>query len=165
MDKLAIFETEQKFLTRFSIKNCYLTFKNCVTIERCIRSDAPQLSSMFREYSRDFVVKYIQLWIIGLNDFLNIPKKMNRYQIEETAEMLYDNFYYLNLADLNLFFTQLKQGKYEMYESLDGNKLMNWLSKYVDQRLEISLSIGGVNKSEYIDMSEKLPELRKIGNQ
>jgi hypothetical protein len=164
MNKLAIIKTEEQFLEKYSMKNSYLVFKECVTIERCIRSEAPKLSSMRREYSREFTVKYIQLWILSLNEFLNISKKMNKYQIEETAEMIYDSFYYLNIADLNLFFRQIKQGKYELYESLDGIKLMNWLNEYCDQRMETSLSIGGINKSEYLDLTKELPEIKKIGN-
>ncbi len=163
MNKLAKIETKEQFLEKFSMKNCYLSFKDCATLERCIRSEAPLLSSICREYSKEFVIKYIQLWLINLNEFLNISRKMNRLQIEETAEMFYDNYYYLNIADINLFFKQIKQGKYELYDCLDGTKLMNWLSDYVNNRMETSLTIGGRNKSEYIDLTEKLPGLKKIG--
>lgn len=163
MNKLAKITSEDEFLSKYSMKNCYLIFKECVTIERCIRCEAPKLSSLYREYSRDFVVKYIQLWIIGLNEFLNISRKMNRLQIEETAEMIYDCFFFLNIADLNFFFRQIKLGKYDLYESLDGIKLMNWMSEYANERMETSLSIGGRNKSEYIDLTETLPESKMIG--
>jgi len=163
MNKLAKIENKEKFLEKFSIQNSYSIYKDCTTIERCIRSQAPTLSTITKNYSKNFTVKYIQLWLIAMNEFLNISRKMNKAQIEETARLIYDCYYYLNIADLNLFFGEIKRGKYEIYDVLDGAKILRWMDSYVNERLEYSLNSGGIKDQEYIDLTEKFPEIKQIG--
>ena len=60
---------------------------------------------------------------------------MNPNQIKQTAIMILDEYYYLNLADINLVFTRAKKGQYgNLYESLDGMKIFNWFDQYDIER-------------------------------
>jgi len=153
-----------EFLLEFSPQKSYSIFKSCNTIERCIRADVPALSTIRKIYSENFVEKYIELWICALNEFLNIKHEMNPAQIQETAKFIYDDFYYLNIADLNLIFTNIKRGKYgKIYDSMDGTKLMEWINKYVEERLEISLNCGGVKKIIDLGLIGSREDVKMIG--
>lgn len=152
------------FIQKYSPESSYSLFKSCTTIEKCIQAEVPALSTICKEHSKDFAVKYIQLWIVALNEFLNIKNKMNPEQIQETARILYDDFYYLNIADLNLIFTNIKRGKYgQIYESLDGVKLISWINSYVEKRLETSLNSGGVKKIIDLGQVGNMEEVKMIG--
>ena len=151
-NKLAITSNPGEFLIEYSPGNAMKLYKDCYNMEACIRSQAPVLSSVFKLYGEKFTVLYLVAWIINLNNFLNIRSKMTPGQIDETAELIYQDNYYLNIADLRLIFKNIKSGKYPLFESLDGMKLMNIFQAYANERQETSLIIGGRSKSKKIDL-------------
>lgn len=112
-----------------------LAFKQCNTPAKCINSDVPALAEIMKEKGEKTTIKVVELWISDLNDFLNVSRKMNPAQIHQTAVMILDEFYYFNLADINLVFTRAKKGKFgNLYESIDGMKIFNWFEQYNDER-------------------------------
>ena len=69
-------------------------------------------------------------------DFFSVGKNMNDKQLGETARLLLQEFYFLKITDLKLFFDRLKTGFYgQLYDRLDGNVIMLHLRAYCDERL------------------------------
>lgn len=63
---------------------------------------------------------------------------MGERQVAELAKLIYDDFYYLNFDDLKLCFDNAKKGKYgKIYDRIDGNIVMEWLSKYSQERVDV----------------------------
>lgn len=72
--------------------------------------------------------------LVGLNEFLSVPRKMNENQMRETALMIVQDFFYLKLADLNLAFRKIKSGEVQLFEGLDGAKVMSAVREYCQER-------------------------------
>ena len=49
--------------------------------------------------------------------------------------MIFQDFYYLKIADLNLVFSNAKKGSYgNLYSSLDGSKIYQWFVTHDQER-------------------------------
>lgn len=130
--------SQGEFLEKFSIKNCVEIFKKANTPIKTFNSKLESLSLIKKEYSKNFVISYINEWLINLNDYLNIQRKMTPEQIAETSIFIYNDYYYLNLADINLIFSRVKKGYYgKLYESLDGMKIIDFFMQYGNERANI----------------------------
>ncbi len=110
---------------------------SCNTIARCIKSEMPSIVLIKKENGYEKVIDIIMSWIIDLNDYLNISRKMNAGQIKQTSSMIVNDFYYMNIADINFVFTRVKKGYYgNLYESLDGMKIYLWFDQYATERAQ-----------------------------
>lgn len=116
-----------------------LAFKECNTPAKCITSSTPALAELKKDQGEDKAIKVIELWISDLNDFLNISRKMNPFQIKQTAIMILSEFYYFKLTDINLVFSKAKRGEFgKLYESLDGMKIFSWFEQYNQERCQVA---------------------------
>ena len=166
-NKLVISKNPGEFLEQYGPGNAIKLYRDCYTMEACIRSGAPLLSSTKRQHGEKFIILYLASWITNLNDFLNIRSKMTPAQIMETADLIYQDNFYLNIADLRLIFKNIKSGKYPLFESLDGMKLMSIFQAYANERQETSLMIGGRNKSKKINLGTTITnreDFKQIGH-
>lgn len=134
-NKPAIKLNEGEFLVKFSPINCMMLYKNVSSAILAFQTNSISLVSIKKDYSQDFTLAYLEAWILNLNDFLSIARKMNNAQIQETAILIFDEFYYYNVADINLIFTRIKKGYYgKFYESIDGMKLIDIFYQYSNER-------------------------------
>lgn len=131
--------TKGQFLEDFAPNKCLRLFSKTNTPALAIKSQAPTLASIRKNYSEDFMIAYIAVWIVNLNDFVNANRKMNPEQMEETAFMIYQEYYYMNLADINLVFRKIKKGEFgQLFAELDGVKILGWFEKYNNERMSIA---------------------------
>ena len=60
---------------------------------------------------------------------------MNKWQIEATAKILYEEYYFLKQEEIHLCFDNGKKGKYgTAFNRLDGQVLSEWLAQYCTER-------------------------------
>ena len=98
--------------------------------------DSPTLGIFRRKFGEEWVIAYVTLWIIDLNENAQVKNKMNDANIEFIAKRIYYT-YSLTVADLTFFFRNVKEGVYgSFYENLSSEKIMEWLRKYFDLRCE-----------------------------
>lgn len=101
----------------------------------CAESQMPVLSVLRATYGEKWTAAYLVLWIVNVQEFFNISAKMNDAQVTETAYMILDDFWALNLADVNLVFTNAKQGQYgQLYGRIDGSIIYGWFQTYFEDR-------------------------------
>lgn len=106
---------------------------------------------------KDWVVAYITMWLIELNDNSNVKTKMSEPQMEFTAERIYES-YSLKITDLTLFFRNVKEGVYgSFYENLSQEKIMEWLRKYYDLRCEYAQMQSQSSHNSFSATKDKLP--------
>lgn len=78
--------------------------------------------------------------VLIINDvvqFFNVGKTMNDNQVAQTADLILDNFGYLKIEDFKYCFSLAKMGHFgQVYDRLDGQIILSWLSKYEDERCE-----------------------------
>ena len=80
---------------------------------------------------------------------------MNDVQMAQTADLILDEFYYLNIEDFKLCFNMAKSGKFgKVYDRIDGQVIMDWLSTYLNMRIETVVS-GNEQKHASIKSQEK----------
>jgi len=128
---------------------------SCNTPMKCINSDAPALAIIKKEQGEDKLIDIIMSWVIELNDFLNISRKMNPPQVKQTSVMIMSDFYFMNIADINLVFSRAKKGYYGiMYESLDGSKIYSWFDQYATERAQTAFDD---KLNEHSTLKEKRP--------
>jgi len=112
-------------------------FKHISTIQLAVNDECDSLAIIRKKVGKNISLNIIKIWIINLNDFLNISRKMNPEQINQTAELIYDEFYYFKVSDIALLMKRIKTGHYgQFYESIDGMKLMDMFFKYAQERID-----------------------------
>jgi len=69
--------------------------------------------------------------LLELNEFANVSRKMNESQIVETVNMLLNEYPQLSLQEYQVFFNKIRSGRFgQLYESLDGIKIMAFMSEF-----------------------------------
>jgi len=140
---LVKFKTKEEFLVEYGIKNCIELYSGMRSLAEIVDTKSMTLASTKRLYGSAFTISYVNEWIISLNEFINIQRKMSPEQIEITSIYIINDFYYLKIPDIYFIFSEAKKGRYgEFYESLDGAKIISWFDKYVEQRAEFCFERG-----------------------
>jgi hypothetical protein len=98
----------------------------------------PCISKLARDNGESPITAYIAAYIIKCNEFLNL-EALSPSQIEETSELIFDTHKTeLTITDINLFFKCIKRGDFGAAGAkLDGQKILLWLGKYIDERTVI----------------------------
>ena len=106
------------------------------TLADCVRKDYPLLVDIKRSHGIDTVHDLIASYVVNLNDSLNV-QRMGDDQIDELAELLYEEGFYLKITELSEFFRRVKKAKYgEYYGSLDCIKVMTDFGEFLRDRSE-----------------------------
>jgi hypothetical protein len=129
-------------------------FKHVKTVALAVNDKCDSLALIRKKVGKKISLNILKVWIINLNDFLNISRKMNPAQIDETTDLIYDEFYYFKISDIALLMKRIKTGHYgQFYESIDGMKLMEMFYQYAQER------VNGI-----LDNSEREEHERKYKN-
>lgn len=151
--------TEQKSLTKSETSIQRVLWNNKETsIEKVLESDSKALSLIKKENTQESALAFIKAFILDLNDFLNVKEKMNAKQIDQTAEIIFANYYYLKVADLKLFFNKIKMGDYGVLYRIDGQLILSFLKIYTSDRMSIAeeKSILDNNRKKLFDIPEEI---------
>jgi len=82
---------------------------------------------------------YIELWLINLNESLNLKRPMKETQISECSFLIVSEYLNITIADINIIFNNAKKGEYgEFFESLSMHKVLSWFREYFDERCNTS---------------------------
>jgi len=112
-------------------------YRHIKTALEAIESNAYTLVEIKKAYNQNSVELYIEIWLENLNDSVNFRRKMEPFQISEIAYFIYDDFFYFNIAELNLIFLKIKKGEFgEFYEGIDCTKIMECFRKYNMERIK-----------------------------
>ena len=140
--------SKEQFLQEYSVYSCVSKYGHIKDIKGVLKEYSPSLVGLKNESSRDYVLAYIELWILSLSEFVNVKYSMSPAQISETAFYIYQDYYYYKISDITLLFTNAKKGYYgEFFHTLDGAIILGWFKKYAEERFEIAESIG-IQKSD-----------------
>ncbi len=158
--------TKDQFLNQYAPGKCLRLYSKVNTPELAIKCEAPTLGSIRRNYTEDFQIAFTAVWIVNLNDFVNVSRKMTPEQIEETATIIVQEYPYFNLADINLIFRKIKKGEFgQLFAELDGVKILTWFEEYAQYRArtatELSMSFGNRFKEDLPRVSNRGTEKEK----
>ncbi len=124
---------------------------------------------MVRTYSEKQIEAYIKIWVIDLNESINLKRQLMEHQIDEIAFFIVSDFKNITIADIKVVFTNAKTGAYgELYESLSMDKILGWFRQYFDSRCNVA-GARSMRKSEkhkyHEEKGERNYESERVKNQ
>lgn len=85
-----------------------------------------------------FLRSYISMWLIYLNELLNLNNPLTETQIELCAEQIMADYHHLKISELSLIFKRIVSGECgELYERISMPKIMNIFRQYDQERTEV----------------------------
>lgn len=149
-----------------SPNNCEKHSHKIKTVKDAITLPSKTLGELCKNYGKEWIIGYISLWLIDLNDNANVKIKMNDAQIEFTSKRIYET-YSLKITDLTLFFRNVKEGKYGLYyENLAQEKIMQWMAMYFNERCEYAQMDSQSNHEKFSMIKDKIaPEVANKMNE
>jgi hypothetical protein len=152
--------SKDQFLQEYSVYSCVSRYSHIKDIKGVLTEYSPSLVGLKKETSKDYVLAYIELWILSLSEFVNVKYSMSPAQISETAFYIYQDYFYFKISDITLLFTNAKKGYYgDFFHALDGAMILGWFKIYAEERADISESIG-IQKAD----EQKEPHKQRISD-
>ncbi|MCQ2976336.1 MAG: hypothetical protein MJ211_16160 [Bacteroidales bacterium] len=127
-----------EFLVEMAPRIVTIAQRNCNSVSLAIVSDLPSLVDVKCVYGVEYAIGYIKLWIQNLCEYLGDKFTMTKAQIDETANLIYADNYFLNIADVNIVFSRIKKGDINMFGGLNGAKLCSLFSEYRAERANVA---------------------------
>lgn len=128
-----------KLLRVYNPSNCLKYSGKLKTIQDVFKSDTPSLARIGKENGNEFLSNFIKLWILFLNETLDLRRPLSESQIEMISQMIISDHSNLKIVDITFIFKNAISGKYgEFYESLTIPKILSWFSDHFDERCSIA---------------------------
>ena len=139
--KQAIQQTSKKILlSRYNPSNCMAHAGKLVSVTDAINSPSHSLGKIQREQSKKFTEGLVLVWLMYLNEILNLNKPMSEEQMKLAAVLICEEFYMLKMSDLTLLFKRIISGQYgDFYERISINKVLTFFRNYLEERFEIAI--------------------------
>lgn len=108
------------------------------SVTDAINARAPSVAVLKRECGEEFTHNLLMMWLVFVNEVLNLNKPMNEAQIHLCATHILKEFNHLKMSDLSFLFNRIITGQYgEFYESLSIAKVLTFFREYEAERTEI----------------------------
>ena len=145
--KQAIQQTSKKILlSRYNPSNCMAHAGKLVSVTDAINSPSHSLGKIQREQSKKFTEGLVLVWLMYLNEILNLNKPMSEEQMKLASVLICEEFYMLKMSDLTLLFKRIISGQYgDFYERLSINKVLTFFRNYLEERFEIAIDQSSRN--------------------
>lgn len=87
------------------------------------------------------------LLVNDLINFFAVSKTIGETQLADTVKMLVEDYYYLNIEDFKLCFSNAKKGRYgKVYDRVDGSMIYEWVDTYARERISAAMEMDDKNK-------------------
>ena len=149
--------TLDKFLRIYNPRKVQEDLRQVKTVKQAIMVQTPSIATLRKTYGERQIGAYIKLWIIQLNEFLNVARPLKEVQIDECARLILSEYWGMSIADINIVFRKAKMGGYgELYESLSLNKILGWFKEYYNDRLNTAGQMAREGHDNYKYKAEKV---------
>ena len=117
-----------------------------VSVTDAINSPSHSLGKIQREQSKKFTEGLVLVWLMYLNEILNLNKPMSEEQMKLASVLICEEFYMLKMSDLTLLFKRIISGQYgDFYERISINKVLTFFRNYLEERFEIAIDQSSRN--------------------
>lgn len=101
----------------------------------CHFGNYPTVAQISNRFGKEVAVAWIVPQLSDLSEFCGCKGKITPKQIKECAWLIAQNYFYLKISELMLFFSRFKQGKYgHFYGSVDPMLIMSSLQDFLRER-------------------------------
>lgn len=88
--------------------------------QKCLEGNSPTLADIRSIYGGRWAETWLEAQLKDLSEYAGTQTKIQNCQLEETARIILEEFYFLKLSELMLFFFHFKAGRYgRFYGSVD----------------------------------------------
>ena len=122
-------------------------------IGQAIECEAPSIGKIAKELSPDKATGIIEKMLMDLCELLG--QDMTKQQIQTTANIIYQDYKSLNMADMKLIISGYL--KTEHYGAINANKVLTFINKYWDERLQAAAELSYQKHSEFIKPDREKP--------
>lgn len=99
----------------------------------------PKLRDLIRTVGDRAVEAYLKLWLIDLNNILDLKKPLSEAQIDDLAFRICDKYRTLNIAEINLVFNRAKNGECGgILDRVHVPTVMSWFKDFFDERCNVA---------------------------
>lgn len=99
---------------------------------------APALSVVRAAYGTPVAKSWLYVQLNDLGEFAGVRDKMSTRQLEQLAEVILNQWYYLRVTEFMLFLQQYKAGRYgRFYGAVDAMAITESLGKFCEERRNI----------------------------
>ena len=106
------------------------------SVSDCHQGDYPSLATLKKYRGEAVTLAVIKKFLVGLTDWYQTIRGMNKTMIEELAGMILQDYYYLNVAEIKLFVGMARRGQFgKVLDRLGGDIIMGWLKVFDKLRL------------------------------
>ena len=133
--------SNEKFLEAYSPNNCLMRSVTLKGVSDAVSRKTVSLVEIKKDRGQAFLRSYIALWLIELNELLNLKNPLSEAQIKLCTEQIITDYSFLKLSELSLIFKRIVSGEFgELYERISMPKLMTIFRKYEQERTEVVIS-------------------------
>lgn len=130
-----------------------------------LKSDSSALATIRKEQGQEATEEVLYLLLTGLVNFFNVGKTMSAVQIRETARLILSDYYFLKIADLQLFVDKFKKGEFgALFDRLDGGVILSAIKTYCEERIAVCEQINA-NKHKELKADSKAVYRVSVGKQ
>lgn len=109
----------------------------CTNNEQCYFGDYPTLAKISSAYGIQASVAWLIPQLTDLSEFCGCKGKLTGKSLEECAWLIAQNYYYLKVSELMLFFYRFKQGRYgKFFGFVDPLVIMSSLLQFRRERFD-----------------------------
>ena len=136
-EQLAILSNKE-FLRVYSPNNCLMHSSSLKGVSDALSRQTLSLVQIKKGKGEVFLRSYISMWLIYLNEVLNLNNPLTEAQIELCAEQIMADYHHLKLSELSLIFKRIVSGECgELYERISMPKVMSIFRQYDQERTEV----------------------------
>ena len=125
------------------------TITSVTSHERCIVEDSCQLSEMIEKNGsnvcKNNIHNFIELFVIEIFEWFGKEIKENLSQ--SLAKTIYENYYFLKIAEFKLFVEKMKSGHWKQVHNLSPAVIMERLHEFVIESMNIRERIAQNNNA------------------
>ena len=128
--------SKSDFSKNYSPKNVMKYSGKIKTLNDAIKTQSSSIAKFKSIYGSEFIEAWVTIWLLYINDMLNLRRPMTEDQIELCSVQIVDEYKLLKITDLALLTKRIINGEYgEFYESLSIAKVMTFFRDYTEERL------------------------------
>ncbi|WP_134386730.1 hypothetical protein [Flavobacterium psychrophilum] len=163
---------QKQALTNYLPENFLPKVKALTTIKQVLEQKTSSLAKIKKEVGIVRTEALIKVYLIRLNELLELKKPLSEDAINEIASILTTDYYNLSITDVVFVTNQAIKGKYgEMFESLNIPKVLKWFETYFNDRCNTAEQMSNDERNKHNSLfgrersSDKVNEQREFSKQ
>lgn len=107
----------------------------CDDRDLCFFGEFPTIAKIGARWGRSTASAWLVPQLANLSEFCGCKNKISPEQLKECAMLIAQNYFFLKVTELMLFFNRFKQGRYgHFYGSVDPLVIMTALQDFMRER-------------------------------